>query len=456
MKINLISLYGPNKDEPNFFDEIKQLALIEDSHYVLICGDLNLVLNPAQNCYNYVGINNPKSRLKMVEMLQELGLCDVYRWFHPNERKYTWTRKTPLKKSRLDYFLATTQMTDVITDCNIKSSYRSDHSIIELKICLSKFNHGKGVWKMNNTLLKNKDYLDLINKVITEEKFKYALPIYSCEYINTNYDIQLTIESDLFLEVLVMRIRGKTIKFGSYLKKQQNTMESNLIKDINELENMPNLDNSQLLEDKKTELENLRKEKLKGSLVRSRMQWLSEGEKPSSFFGKLESKSYIDKTIKKPELCDGTITNDQCKILEEVKNYYAKLFGENEQKPRKTIGDLIDVSKINKFPCLNFGDEITLSELSTALKNMKSNKTPGIDGISSEFLKVFWSKMKYFIKNAINACYKKGKLSTSLWQVIIICLPKDNKDRKYIKNWRLISLLSVRWYFFRISQSILE
>ena len=135
----------------------------------------------------------------MVEMLQELGLCDVYRWFHPNERNYTWTRKTPLRKSCLDYFLATTQMTDVIADCNIKSSYRSDHSIIELKICISKFNHGKRVWKMNNTLLKNKDYLDLINKVITEEKFKYALPIYSFEYINTNDDIQLTLESVLFL-----------------------------------------------------------------------------------------------------------------------------------------------------------------------------------------------------------------------------------------------------------------
>ena len=74
---------------------------------------------------------------------------------------------------------------------------------------------------------------------------------------------------------------------------------------------------------------------------------------------------------------------------------------------------------------------------------MKCNKTPGIDGISSEFLKVFWSKMKYFIKNAINACHKKGKLSTSLRQVIVTCLPKDNKDRKYIKYWRPISLLSV-------------
>ena len=57
---------------------------------------------------------------------------------------------------------------------------------------------------------------------MTEEKFKYTLPISNCEYINKNDDIQLKIESKLFLEVLVMRIRHEAIKFGSYLKNQQN------------------------------------------------------------------------------------------------------------------------------------------------------------------------------------------------------------------------------------------
>ena len=151
-------------------------------------------------------------------------------------------------------------------------------------------------------------------------------------------------------------------------------------------------------------------------------------------FGKLENKSYINKTIKKLELADGTITNDQCKILEEV-NTMQNLLEKMSKGTEKRL--------IQKFPCLNFGDEITLSELSTALKNMKCNKTPGIDGISLQFLKVFWSKMKFFIKNAINTCYKKGTLLASLWQVIITFFPKDNKDRKYIKNWHPISLLSV-------------
>ena len=70
---------------------------------------------------------------------------------------------------------------------------------------------------------------------------------------------------------------------------------------------------------------------------------------------------------------------------------------------------------------------------------MKSNKSPGIDGITVEFVKVFWRQLKYYIVNAINC----GCLTTSLRQCVITCLPKAKKDRSLIKNWRPISLLSV-------------
>ena len=81
--------------------------------------------------------------------------------------------------------------------------------------------------------------------------------------------------------------------------------------------------------------------------------------------------------------------------------------------------------------------------MSLVLKKSKNNKSPGIDGISAEFLKVFWGKLKILVTNAINACYLKGELSETLPKSIIICLPKENKDRKFIKNWRPISLLCV-------------
>ena len=74
---------------------------------------------------------------------------------------------------------------------------------------------------------------------------------------------------------------------------------------------------------------------------------------------------------------------------------------------------------------------------------MKNGKTPGIHGFPAEFFKVFWSKLKYFIQNAINFSSKHGELSLTLRQCIISCLPKGNKDHAILKDWCPISLLSV-------------
>ena len=61
-------------------------------------------------------------------------------------------------------FIASSTILDIINKYERRLSYRSDDSIIELEILLNKFNHGKGVWKFNNSLLENTKYLNLINK----------------------------------------------------------------------------------------------------------------------------------------------------------------------------------------------------------------------------------------------------------------------------------------------------
>ena len=64
-------------------------------------------------------------------------------------------------------------------------------------------------------------------------------------------------------------------------------------------------------------------------------------------------------------------------------------------------------AKLKTIPKVQLGSPILASELGAVLKKMKNNKSPGIDGISADFLKVFWGKLKYFIANAINSCYRK-------------------------------------------------
>ena len=61
--------------------------------------------------------------------------------------------------------------------------------------------------------------------------------------------------------------------------------------------------------------------------------------------------------------------------------------------------------------------------------HIKNNKSPGIDGISADFIKIFWNKLKIFITKAINSCYSKGILTLSVRQTIITSIPKGNKNR---------------------------
>ena len=244
-------------------------------------------------------------------------------------------------------FLVPNSLTDIVETIDIKPGYRSDHSIVEMQINTNKFVQGSGIWKFNNSLLKNQDYLNLINKVITEEKLKYALPVYNLDYIRDN-NVTFSVDDDIFLETLFLRIRGETVKFSKFLKKKEKVLESNLKNDIAWLESNVNESNMKLLDDKKAELESIRKEKIKGYITRARIQWLDQGEKPTSFFCKLESKQFTEKTIRKLQLDNGFIINDQKMILKEVQKYCTNLFKEKETFSDFNLAKNITGNKVNQ------------------------------------------------------------------------------------------------------------
>ena len=184
-------------------------------------------------------------------------------------------------------------------------------------------------------------------------------------------------------------------------------------------------ENLQLLLDKKKELQVIRENKIKGQQVRSKLQWLKEGEKPTRYFCNLENKNFVEKTVKKLQNEKGQFLTEQKEILRTKRNYYASLF-----QNRDSVLDEVNLQKvlhnikINKVSDSSLENTINVDELGKVLKSMKNNKSPGIDGITAEFLKVFWRQLKIFICKALNSCFTKGQLSTLLCQGIIICIPK--------------------------------
>ena len=140
---------------------------------------------------------------------------------------------------------------------------------------------------------------------------------------------------------------------------------------------------------------------------------------------------------------------DQKKILAEVKKFYANLFKNNESdlcnRKLQDIPQLQGANHLSHNETLNLDKSLTIDEISMALKSMKNQKCPGIDGFPAEFFKVFWGKLKHFVLRAANCWFECGEMSVSMRQCVISCLPKGDKPRQYLKNWRPISLLSVTY-----------
>lgn len=72
------------------------------------------------------------------------------------------------------------------------------------------------------------------------------------------------------------------------------------------------------------------------------------------------------------------------------------------------------------FPQLGPGDQealgldITLDELTAAVSQMASGKAPGIDVLSSDFFKRFWTIMGQDLLDVFKGCFKKRDNSSIL------------------------------------------
>ena len=98
LTLNLINIYAPNRDNPIFFEKILELAQNEITTHLLICGDFILFLDPNKDSYNYSNVNNPHARTKVLQIMSELDLIDMFCELN-SEKRFTWWRKNPIKQA---------------------------------------------------------------------------------------------------------------------------------------------------------------------------------------------------------------------------------------------------------------------------------------------------------------------------------------------------------------------
>ena len=193
------------------------------------------------------------------------------------------------------------------------------------------------------------------------------------------------------------------------------------------------------------ELNDIIKTQTKGSILRAKAQWIEGAEKNTKYFSNLEKKRAESKTINRLLNKHNIEITEPEEILMETKDFYTNLY----DKVDTITNDDLDFfpnnieNKIDDQQKQSCEGILSEEECAHALKEMNNGKSPGSDGLTTEFFKIFWNSIKIYYINSINYSYANGNLTDMQKQGVITLLPKKDKNLSSLNNWRPISLLNI-------------
>ena len=446
--LTIVNVYAPceNPDKINFLKSLastldEMVPGLEESHLVLL-GDLNISLTPLD-----IISGSPHSdniRKSLAELIERFSFVDTFRLLNPDEKTYTWKKSCKKPKlgwcnsaRRLDYILLGESLAPYALKCHIANPGFSDHRAVVLELQFSSFKYGKGMFKLNTSLLHDNNYYNIIIKEINDTILTYK-----------------GLNPHLIWEMVKINVKETSQAYSKFKARESKLLRSNLHSALLELErdfalNPDNVSISNKIDQIKTKLEIEEIHLAKGAQVRSRTKYVEEGEKNTRYFLNLEKFRSCTNTITRLT-CDTVSTCNEDKILNEIKSKFKKRYNTNN-KTYSQVSDLLNkyTDKV-KLPKINEEDsalcEAELSELEVAraVRSLNNDSSPGSDGLPAEFYKAFWQHIKVPLIASFKYSFHIQSLPPSERLGVITLLHKG-KDltADCLDNWRPLSLCNV-------------
>ena len=182
-------------------------------------------------------------------------------------------------------------------------------------------------------------------------------------------------------------------------------------------------------------------------MIRSKTRWHSEGEKKNTkYFLNLEKRHHKEGNINRLKKGKNDFATTVKEILHECEVFYKDLYTSKLDSdtvlPETDIFSLQNDTVLSKEESDSLDGSLAEAECFNTLKTMKLDKSPGTDGLPSEFYLMFWNDISEPLLKAINYGFEIGQLSISQRRGIIKLIPKKNEELYFIKNWRPLTLLN--------------
>lgn len=433
VKMTFINVYAPNvgTERVAFLNTLNTVLCncTVDDGYMFLGGDFNCTVNAT------LDRNHPEphgaSKTCLVKIIETNDLCDVWRLFYKTHRQYTWShvKENCLSLARLDQFYCFKHQSNVLKGCSIHPVGISDHSLVQVSICIKDVKCKSAYWHFNVSLLSDKEFNDI---------FKY----FWSDYTKTKSEYN---SLQQWWDIGKGKIKQLCLQYTLNVTRDMTKTMKNLEIEITKLQDVADAtretEHFKVLKKKKSVLSNLLGFSAQGALIRSRHQHIVEMDAPSHFFFGLERKNGQRKLMHSLRSSTGQLLQDSGEIRKSAAAFYKRLFKkELQERPEVAQSFYEGLPKVPEEANAELDAPISADEVFSALQSLESGKAPGIDGIPVDFYKAFWSEIGNDLLLVLKNSLSKGHLPLSCRRAILTLLPKKG-DLQEIKNWRPVALL---------------
>ncbi len=425
----LINMYAPNieVDRKEVFNEMKKIC----KGKCIVVGDFN-VWCTRLDASSSANFKSDGSRKILTEWMRNEDFVDVWREENPHKREFSRRQMVmgSLKQSRIDLCLTKREMLKYVRNVKYKFVGVSDHAVMTIKVGVTREERGGGVWCLNANLLNEEPYKKSILKCIQYEMQNPLFEENICEW----------------WEGMKGKIKQRSIGYAKqrhFMRRSKaESLENALKEEAEKIENNPEYGEEGFVR-LKTELEEYKKEKSKGAIIRSRAQYALEGERSTKFFLNLENKKQRRKHIAELENGKGEKINDFVGIIEEVENFYKELF-KKEGVKQECVDEVLSTvnAKLDEDEKNRCERDIDIEEIKSAINQTKKNKSPGSDGLTHEFYKTFIGTLAPVLLKVYKSMEERREVPESMGLGVITILYKNKGSPLSLGNYRPLSLLN--------------
>lgn len=431
---SIVNLYAPSGTQHRaerhdfFVNELPKLLLGRSEK--IIGGDFNCIIDRSDASNpNYENICLP-----LKSLVHAMNLVDAWR-MKSSDPGFTYFHSKGA--SRLDRFYIRKASSPLLGSCTLHPTAFSDHRAITISIKMSNARHPtiKGLWKLNNSILKDQEVQLLFARNWQSwgrQKCKFPSTIrWWSDYVKPR------IQSFLKWQSAVKRKENRaTIEF--YYQCLRHAMDKS-----------PN-DPGTFTEIKKYKALIIKHHStvLEGCQIRSRTKEMIPGEATSIYHIMKEERQKRFKNISEITHEGETIIGDQ-QIAENITAYYRELYSEKSfdcSRANNWLQSKIQ-TKLTDEDNSRLMEEYPEDEVYSRLKESRHNKSPGPDGLTVEFYAEFWLTIKEAVVEVINEINRGVQIPQSFTEGIIVLVPKTAAPKE-IKELRPISLLNTDYKLY--------